>query len=55
MKKDLLINSSGILLNILEKILDANIEIKGIENIPKNNPRIFVAHHFKRIEDFIVS
>lgn len=54
MKKDLLINSSGILLNILEKILDTNIEIKGIENLPKNNPRIFVANHFTRIEALIV-
>ena len=54
MKKDLLINSSGILLNILEKILDTNIEIKGIENIPKNNPRIFVANHFTRMEAILV-
>ncbi len=54
MKKDLLINSSGILLNILEKILDTNIEIKGIENLPESNPRIFVANHFTRIEALIV-
>ncbi|PLY08973.1 MAG: glycerol acyltransferase [Arcobacter sp.] len=54
MNKDLLINSSGVVLNIIEKILDTNIEIKGIENIPKNNPRIFVANHFTRIEALIV-
>ncbi len=54
MRKDLLINSSGLVLNILEKILDANIEIKGIENIPKDNPRIFVANHFTRMEAMLV-
>ncbi len=54
MKKDLLINSSGFVLNLLEKILDANIEIKGIENIPKDNPRIFVANHFTRTEAMLV-
>ena len=54
MNKNLLINSSGVVLNILEKILDTKIEIKGIENIPKNNPRIFVANHFTRIEALIV-
>lgn len=54
MKKDLLINSSGLVLNLLEKIFDANIEIKGIENIPKDNPRIFVANHFTRMEAMVV-
>jgi esterase/lipase/1-acyl-sn-glycerol-3-phosphate acyltransferase len=54
MKKNLLLNSSGFVLNIIEKILDANIEIKGVENIPKNNPRIFVANHFTRMEAMIV-
>ena len=54
MKKDLLINSSGFVLNLLEKILNANIEIKGIENIPKDNPKIFVANHFTRMEALIV-
>ena len=32
-KSDLLINTNGYVLSLLEKILDANIEIKGIENI----------------------
>ncbi len=54
MREDLLINTSGFVLNILEKILNANIEIKGVENIPKNNPRIFVANHFTRMEAMIV-
>jgi esterase/lipase len=54
MKKDLLINSSGIVLNLLEKILNANIDIKGIENIPKDHPRMFVANHFTRMEAMIV-
>jgi 1-acyl-sn-glycerol-3-phosphate acyltransferase len=54
MREDLLINTSGFVLNILEKVLNANIEIKGIENIPKNNPRIFVANHFTRMEAMIV-
>lgn len=54
MKKDLLLNSNGFILNILEKVLDADIEIKGVENIPKENPRIFVANHFTRMEAMIV-
>ncbi len=54
MRKDLLINSSGLVLNLLEKIFDANIEIKGVENIPKEHPRIFVANHFTRMEAMIV-
>lgn len=54
MKKDLLLNSSGLVLNLLEKILNANIQIKGIENIPKENPRIFVANHFTRMEAMVV-
>ncbi|AXH14786.1 alpha/beta fold hydrolase [Malaciobacter mytili] len=54
MKKDLLIDSSGYVLNILEKILDSDIKIDGIENIPKNNPRIFVANHFTRTEAIVV-
>lgn len=54
MRKDLLINSSGLVLNILEKILDANIEIKGEENIPLDNPKIFVANHFTRMEAMLV-
>ena len=53
-KNDLLIDSSGFALNVLEKILDANIEIKGIENIPEGHPRIFVANHFTRIEAMLV-
>ncbi len=54
MRKDLLLNSSGLVLNILEKILDADIELKGQENIPKDNPIIFVANHFTRMEALIV-
>ncbi len=54
MRKDLLLNSNGLILNILEKVLDADIEIKGAQNIPKNNPRIFVANHFTRMEAMIV-
>ena len=33
-KNDLLINTNGYVLSLLHKILDANVEIKGIENIP---------------------
>ena len=40
-KSDLLIDTNGYVLSLLEKILDANVQIKGVENIPKNNPRIF--------------
>lgn len=53
-KKDLLINTNGYILNLLEKILDANVQIKGIENLPVNNPRIFVANHFTRTEAMLV-
>ncbi|MGA1932422.1 alpha/beta fold hydrolase [Arcobacter sp. YIC-464] len=53
-RKDLLINTNGYILSLLEKILDANVEVKGIENIPKNNPRIFVANHFTRTEAMLV-
>ncbi len=27
---------------------------RGVENIPKNNPRIFVANHFTRTEAMLV-
>lgn len=53
-KKDLLIDTNGYILSLLEKILDANVQIKGVENIPKNNPRIFVANHFTRTEAMLV-
>lgn len=53
-KNDLLIDSSGLVLNSLEKILDADIEIKGLENIPLENPKLFIANHFTRIEAMLV-
>ncbi len=53
-KSDLLIDTNGYVLSLLEKILDANVQIKGVENIPKNNPRIFVANHFTRTEAMLV-
>jgi esterase/lipase/1-acyl-sn-glycerol-3-phosphate acyltransferase len=53
-ENDLIINTNGYVLSLLEKILDANIEIKGIENIPKNNSRMFVANHFTRTEAMLV-
>jgi esterase/lipase/1-acyl-sn-glycerol-3-phosphate acyltransferase len=54
MNNDLLININGYVLSLLEKILNANIEVKGIENIPTSNPKIFVANHFTRIEAMVV-
>ena len=54
MHNDLLININGYVLSLLEKILNANIEVKGIENIPTSNPKIFVANHFTRIEAMLV-
>ena len=54
MHKDLLININGYVLSLLEKILDANIEVKGIENIPFSNPKMFVANHFTRIEAMLI-
>ena len=53
-KNDLLINVNGYVLSLLEKILDANIEVKGIENIPFLNPKIFVANHFTRSEAMLI-
>ncbi len=53
-KNDLLINTNGYVLSLLQKILDANIEVIGVENIPKENPRMFVANHFTRTEAMLV-
>ena len=53
-RNDLLINVNGYVLNLLEKVLDANIEVIGAENIPKNNPKMFVANHFTRTEAMLV-
>jgi esterase/lipase/1-acyl-sn-glycerol-3-phosphate acyltransferase len=53
-KSDLLINTNGYVLSLLEKILNANIEVKGIENIPINNPKMFIANHFTRTEAMLV-
>ena len=53
-KNDLLINTNGYVLSLLEKILDANVEILGVENIPKNNPKLFVANHFTRTEAMLI-
>lgn len=53
-RSDLLIDTNGYVLSLLEKILDANIEVKGIENIPENNPKMFVANHFTRTEAMLV-
>ena len=53
-KNDLLINTNGYVLSLLEKILDANVEILGVENIPKNNPKLFIANHFTRTEAMLI-
>lgn len=53
-KNDLLINTNGYVLSLLQKILDANIEVIGVENIPKDNPKMFVANHFTRTEAMLV-
>ncbi|QKF77978.1 serine aminopeptidase domain-containing protein [Arcobacter defluvii] len=53
-KNDLLINTNGYVLSLLQKILDANIEVIGVENIPKENPKMFVANHFTRTEAMLV-
>lgn len=54
MTNDLLIDINGYVLGLLEKILDANVQIKGIENLPLSNPKIFVANHFTRTEAMLV-
>ena len=53
-KNDLLINTNGYVLSLLQKILDANIEVIGVENIPKHNPKMFVANHFTRTEAMLI-
>ena len=53
-KNDLLINTNGYVLSLLQKILDANVEVIGVENIPKENPKMFVANHFTRTEAMLV-
>ena len=54
MNNDLLIDINGYVLGLLEKILDANVQIKGVENLPLSNPKIFVANHFTRTEAMLV-
>ena len=54
MTNNLLLDSSGYALKLIEKILNTNIEIQGLENIPQDYPKIFVANHFTRIEAMIV-
>lgn len=53
-ENDLLIDSGGYMLKLVESILSTNIEIKGEKNIPAGNPKIFVANHFTRVEALIV-
>lgn len=54
MKANLLLDSSGYALKLIQKILNTNIEIQGLENIPKDHPKIFVANHFTRMEAMVV-
>lgn len=51
---DLLINTNGYVLNLLKKILNTQIEIIGEENIPLDNPKMFVANHFTRLEAMVI-
>ena len=45
--------STGVIMRLLEKLLNSNITVKGIENIP-DTPVLFVANHFTRSETFIL-
>lgn len=45
---------TGVLLNIVQKILNIKFEITGEENIPKEKSILFCANHFTRFETFIV-
>jgi len=47
-------NAMKYIINIVEKITDANIEIKGFEKIPSSHPIIFASNHFTRMETLIV-
>ncbi|MBL6785064.1 MAG: alpha/beta fold hydrolase [Rickettsiales bacterium] len=45
--------STGIVINLLEKVINSNLSVKGLENIP-DGPVLFVANHFTRSETFIL-
>lgn len=47
-------NGMKYIINIVEKITDANIQIKGFEKIPSSNPIIFASNHFTRMETLII-
>lgn len=42
------------ILDIVEKITDANIIINGLDKIPLKHPTLFVSNHFTRMETFIL-
>lgn len=45
--------STGVVINILEKIVNSKLKVEGTENIP-DGPILFVANHFTRSETFIL-
>jgi esterase/lipase/1-acyl-sn-glycerol-3-phosphate acyltransferase len=45
--------STGIVINILEKIINSKLKVEGLHNIP-DGPVLFVANHFTRSETFIL-
>ncbi|MCJ8327751.1 MAG: alpha/beta fold hydrolase [Campylobacterales bacterium] len=53
-EKNLLFSSTSYILGLFEKVFSTNIELKGIENIPKDKSILFVANHFTRAEALLV-
>ena len=53
-EKNLLFSSTSYIVGLFEKVFSTNIELKGIENIPKDKSILFVANHFTRAETLLV-
>ncbi|MBT4922061.1 MAG: hypothetical protein HON23_03505 [Rickettsiales bacterium] len=45
--------STGVVINILEKIIKSRLKVEGLNNIP-DAPVLFVANHFTRSETFLL-
>ena len=50
----LLLQSTKIIIQFLDKLFASNIKVNGIENLTVDNPILFVCNHFTRSETFIL-
>lgn len=41
-------------ISIIQKLVGANFTVTGLDNIPKDQPAMFVSNHFTRMETFLV-